>query len=212
MTAMAASVAGAGAGAARRALDRAVAGVRAARRAASRFAPGASAFSAAADAEAAAVRAVRNLRTFAPHYAALQWALLLASLSAAGHRSCVLALMAASKGVLLLLGCLKFGPAQSFPGSALLRRRIMVILAVLVFAGLAAAGAVSSVMAALGVGVPLVVLHASFRVRDDLEAPSPEAEEEEEEAAVVGEKKEDGDVEAGPTRRSTAVMAPRSPK
>jgi hypothetical protein len=195
---------GSGAGAVRRAVDRACAGARGARRALTRFAPRPSAFGAAADAEAAAVRAVRNARTFRYHYAALQWALLLASLAAAGHRASVLFLMAASKVLIVCLGFL-----GAFPRLALLRRLVAAAFVALVLADIAAAGALANLMAALALGVPVIVLHASFRVRDDLEGPSTESGEEEE-AAVV-EKKEDGDVEAGPTRRSTAVT-PRSPK
>ncbi|KAE8792893.1 PRA1 family protein [Hordeum vulgare] len=199
MTAGAAS-----AGAVRRAVDRACAAARGARRALARFAPRPSAFCSAADAEAAAVRGVRNARTFRYHYAALQWALLLASLAAAGHRASVLFLMAASKVLLVCLGLL-----APFPRLALLRRFVAAAFVALVLADLTAAGAVANLMAALAVGVPVILLHASFRVRDDLEGPSTENGEEEE-AAVV-EKRDDGDVEAGPTRRSTAV-APRSPK
>ncbi|KAK3157158.1 hypothetical protein QOZ80_2AG0116940 [Eleusine coracana subsp. coracana] len=195
------------------AADRACAGFRGFRRALARFAPRPSAFAPAADAEAAAVRAVRNLRTFRFHYAALQWALLLAFL-APRHRASVLFLMAASKGLLVYGGLLK-----AFPNSALLRRLldrrlVGLVFVALVLADIAAAGAVPSLLAALAAGVPVVVLHASFRVRDDLEGPAPEAAEngkEEDEAAAVVEKKEDGDVEAGPTRRPMAV-APRSPK
>uniref|UniRef100_A0ACD5U4Q2 Uncharacterized protein n=1 Tax=Avena sativa TaxID=4498 RepID=A0ACD5U4Q2_AVESA len=196
-----------GAGAVRRAVDRACAGARGARRALTRFAPRPSAFGAAADAEAAAVRAVRNARTFRYHYAALQWGLLLASLAAAGHRASVVFLMAASKVLIVCVGFL-----GAFPRLALLRRLVAAAFVALVLADLVAAGAVANLMAALAVGVPVIVLHASFRARDDLEGPSAEnGEEEEEEEAAVVEKKEDGDVEAGPTRRSTAV-APRSPK
>lgn len=195
------------------AADRACAGFRGFRRALARFAPRPSAFGPAADAEAAAVRAVRNLRTFRFHYAALQWALLLAFL-APRHRASVLFLMAASKGLLVYGGLLK-----AFPNSALLRRLldrrlVAAVFVALVLADIAAAGAVPSLLTALATGVPIVVLHASFRVRDDLEGPAPEAAEngkEEDEASAVVEKKEDGDVEAGPTRRSMAV-APRSPK
>jgi hypothetical protein len=195
------------------AVDRACAGARGFRRALARFAPQPSAFAPAADAEAAAVRAVRNLRTFRFHYAALQWALLLAFL-APRHRASVLFLMAASKGLLVYGGLLK-----AFPNSAILRRLldrrlVAVVFLALVLADIAAAGAVPILLAALAAGVPIIVLHSSFRIRDDLEGTSPEAaengkEEEEEEFAVV--EKKDGDVEAGPTRRSMAV-APRSPK
>ncbi|XP_062205989.1 uncharacterized protein LOC133907900 [Phragmites australis] len=206
----------AAAGAIRRAaasaVDRACAGARGFRRALARFAPRPSAFAPAADAEAAAVRAVRNLRTFRFHYAALQWALLLASL-APRHRASVVFLMAASKGLLVYGGLLR-----AFPNSALLRRLldrrlVAAVFVALVLADIAAAGAVANLLAALAAGVPVIVLHASFRVRDDLEVPSPDAAEngKEEETAAVVEKKEDGDVEAGPTRRSMAA-APRSPK
>ncbi|VAH06297.1 unnamed protein product [Triticum turgidum subsp. durum] len=116
--------------------------------------------------------------------------------------------MAASKVLLVCLGLL-----APFPRLALLRRLVAAAFVALVLADLAAAGAVANLMAALAVGVPVIVLHASFRVRDDLEGPSTENGEEEEadEEAAVVEKREDGDTEAGPTRRSTAV-APRSPK
>uniref|UniRef100_A0A0A9GQ69 PRA1 family protein n=1 Tax=Arundo donax TaxID=35708 RepID=A0A0A9GQ69_ARUDO len=121
--------------------------------------------------------------------------------------------MAASKGLLLYGGLLK-----AFPNSALLRRLldrrlVAAVFLALVLADIAAAGAVANLLAALAAGVPVIVLHASFRVRDDLEGPSPDAAEngKEEEASAVVEKKEDGDVEAGPTRRSMAA-APRSPK
>jgi hypothetical protein len=208
----------AAAGAIRRAassaVDRACAGARGFRRALARFAPRPSAFAPAADAEAAAVRAVRNLRTFRFHYAVLQWALLLAFL-APRHRASVLFLMAASKGLLVYGGLLK-----AFPNSAILRRLldrrlVAVVFLALVLADIAAAGAVPSLLYALSAGVPVIILHSSFRVRDDLEGPSLEAaengkgEEEEEASAVV--EKEDGDVEVGPTRRTLAA-APRSPK
>lgn len=206
------------AGAIRRAaasvVDRACAGTRGFRRALARFAPRPSAFGPAADAEAAAVRAVRNLRTFRFHYAVLQWVLLLASL-APRHRASVVFLMAASKGLLVYGGLLK-----AFPNSALLRRLldrrlVAAVFVALVLADIVAAGAVANLLAALAAGVPVIVLHASFRVRDDLEAPSPDAAAaengKEDEASAVVEKKEDGDVEAGPTRRSMAA-APRSPK
>uniref|UniRef100_J3N4Y8 PRA1 family protein n=1 Tax=Oryza brachyantha TaxID=4533 RepID=J3N4Y8_ORYBR len=106
-----------------------------------------------------------------------------------------------------------------FPNSALLRRLldgrlVALVFVALVLADLAAAGAIANLLAALSVGVPVIVLHASFRVRDDLEGPSLSSlatENGEEETAAVVEKKEDGDVEAGPTRRSMAT-APRSPK
>ncbi|XP_066388353.1 PRA1 family protein D-like [Miscanthus floridulus] len=205
------------AGAIRRAaasvVDRACAGARGFRRALARFAPRPSAFGPAADAEAAAVRAVRNLRTFRFHYAVLQWVLLLATL-APRHRASVVFLMAASKGLLVYGGLLR-----AFPNSALLRRLldrrlVAAVFVALVLADIVAAGAVANLLAALAAGVPVIVLHASFRVRDDLEGPSPDAAAEngkEDEASAVVEKKEDGDVEAGPTRRSMAA-APRSPK
>nr|ACR36258.1 unknown [Zea mays] len=158
------------AGAIRRAaasvVDRACAGTRGFRRALARFAPRPSAFGPAADAEAAAVRAVRNLRTFRFHYAVLQWVLLLASL-APRHRASVVFLMAASKGLLVYGGLLK-----AFPNSALLRRLldrrlVAAVFVALVLADIVAAGAVANLLAALAAGVPVIVLHASFRVRDD---------------------------------------------
>uniref|UniRef100_A0ACD5TSF6 Uncharacterized protein n=2 Tax=Avena sativa TaxID=4498 RepID=A0ACD5TSF6_AVESA len=203
-----------GPGAIRRALDKACASARSGRRALTRFAPRLSAFSPAADAEAAAVRAVRNLRTFRFHYAVIQWVLLLASL-APHHRASVLFLMAASKGLLLYGGLLK-----AFPNSALLRRLldrrlVGAVFVLLVLADLTAAGAIDKLLFALAAGVPVVLLHAAFRVRDDLEAASPDGiggneEDEKKEDGVVVEKKEDGDVETGPTRRSMATAATKS--
>ncbi|XP_062200793.1 uncharacterized protein LOC133903427 [Phragmites australis] len=206
----------AAAGAIRRAVaaavDRACAGARGFRRALARFAPRPSAFGPAADAEAAAVRAVRNLRTFRFHYAALQWALLLALL-APRHRASVLFLMAASKGLLVYGGLLRAFPNSTLLRRLLDRRLVAAVFVALVLADITAAGAFANLLAALAAGVPVIVLHASFRVRHDLEGPSPDAAEngKEEETPAVVEKKEDGDVEAGPTRRSMAA-APRSPK
>ncbi|KAE8818485.1 PRA1 family protein B2-like [Hordeum vulgare] len=204
-----------GPGAVRRALDRACASLRTGRRALTRFAPRPSAFSPAPDAEAAAVRAVRNLRTFRVHYAVIQWALLLASL-APRHRASMLFLMAASKGLLLYGGLLR-----AFPNSALLRRLldrrlVAAVFVVLVVADLAAAHAIPNLLFALAAGAPVVVLHAAFRVRDDLEpAASPdsaggEEDKDKERTGVVVEKKEDGDVETGPTRRSATAAAAKS--
>lgn len=196
-----------GPGAIRRALDKA----RAARRALTRFAPRPSAFAPAPDAEAAAVRAVRNLRTFRFYYAVIQWALLLVAL-APRHRASMLFLMAASKGLLLYGALLK-----AFPNSALLRRLldrrlVAALFLALVLADLTASDAIANLLAALAAGVPLILLHAAFRVRDDLLEPQSTATngEDDDEKATVVEKKEDGDVETGPTRRSMA--APRSPK
>jgi hypothetical protein len=201
-----------GPGAIRHALDKTFASARSTRRALARFAPRPSAFSPAADAEAAAVRAVRNLRTFRFHYAVVQWVLLLSSL-APRHRASVLFLMAASKGLLLYGGLLK-----AFPNSALLRRLldrrlVGALFVALVLADLTAAGAVDKLLFALAAGVPVVLLHAAFRVRDDLEdggGGGGAEEDKKEDGVVVVEKKEDGDVETGPTRRSMATAATKS--
>ncbi|OEL26237.1 hypothetical protein BAE44_0012744 [Dichanthelium oligosanthes] len=151
-------------------------------------------FAPAADAEAAAVRSVRNLCTFWFHYAVLQWALLLASLTPR-HRASVVFLIAASKGLLVYGGLLKV-----FPNSALLRRLldrrlVATVFVALVLADMVAAGAVANLLTALTAGVPIIVLHTSFRVRDDLEGPSVDVAAEngkEDETAAVVEKKEDG--------------------
>lgn len=198
-----------GPGAIRRALDRACASARTGRRALTRFAPRPSAFSPAPDAEAAAVRAVRNLRTFRVHYAVIQWALLLASL-APRHRASMLFLMAASKGLLLYGGLLRAFPNSSLLRRLLDRRLVAAVFVVLVVADLAAAGAIPNLLFALAAGVPVVVLHAAFRVRDDLEPVASaddggEEDKEKERTGVVVEKKEDGDVETGPTRRSATA-------
>ena len=128
----------------------------------------------------------------------------------------MLFLMAASKGLLLYGGLLK-----AFPNSALLRRlldrRLVAALFVfLVLADLTAAAAIANLLFALAAGVPVVMLHAAFRVRDDLEpvASSGDSgggdEEGKASSGVVVEKKEDGDVETGPTRRSMATAATKS--
>uniref|UniRef100_A0A0D9XMI8 PRA1 family protein n=1 Tax=Leersia perrieri TaxID=77586 RepID=A0A0D9XMI8_9ORYZ len=121
--------------------------------------------------------------------------------------------MAASKGLLVYGGLLRAFPNSSLLRRLLDRRLVAAVFVALVLADIAAAGAVANLLAALAVGVPVIVLHASFRLRDDLEAASPTTEGGggEEETAAVVEKKEDGDVEAGPTRRSMAT-APRSPR
>ncbi|XP_074573784.1 PRA1 family protein D-like [Curcuma longa] len=125
------------------------------------------AFALPVDDEAAAVRAVRNLRSFRFHYAFLLWILVLASLFSR-HRPTMLFLMAASKLALFFGAFLKV-----FPNSTLLRRIVdrRVMSAFLVFvigAEIVATGAVLQFLLAMAVGVPLVLLHAVFRVRDDL--------------------------------------------
>jgi hypothetical protein len=83
----------------------------------------------------------------------------------------------------------------------------------LVLADLVAAGAVDKLLFALAAGVPVVLLHAAFRVRDDLE-PAPDGgdddKDKDKEDGVVVEKKEDGDVETGPMRRSMATATTKS--
>ncbi|XP_020093485.1 uncharacterized protein LOC109713718 [Ananas comosus] len=164
-----------------------------------RAAAGARSTAAPPDAEAAAVRAVRNVGSFRVHYAALLWGLLLASL-APRHRASMLFLMAASK-LVLAYGVL----LRVFPNSALLRRVLdrrlvlgLFLLAVLL--ELAATDALGCLFAAMALGLPIVLLHAVFRVRDDLLL----AEEGSAAAAANGgdtpEKKEEGDLESGPSR------------
>lgn len=180
-------------------VERAAAGARSTRKALTRFAPRAQAFAAPPDAEAAAVRAVRNVGSFRVHYAALLWGLLLASL-APRHRASMLFLMAASK-LVLAYGVL----LRVFPNSALLRRVLdrrlvlgLFLLAVLL--ELAATDALGCLFSAMALGLPIVLLHAVFRVRDDLLL----AEEGSAAAAANGgdtpEKKEEGDLESGPSR------------
>ncbi|KAG6507285.1 hypothetical protein ZIOFF_032627 [Zingiber officinale] len=141
-------------------------GVRYARKALVRFARPQS-FAVPADDEAAAVRAVRNLRSFRFHYAFLLWFLLLASLFPR-RRHTMLFLMAASKLALFFGAFLKV-----FPNSTLLRRiverRVMgALVAFVIGAEIVATGAVLQFLVAMAVGVPLVLLHAVFRARDDL--------------------------------------------
>ncbi|XP_064994463.1 uncharacterized protein LOC135631024 [Musa acuminata AAA Group] len=132
------------------------------------------AFAAPPDAEAAAVRAVRNLRSFRLHYALLLWVLLLASLFPR-RRPTMLFFMAASKAAFFYGVLLK-----AFPNSALLRqvldRRLAAAL-VLAVVGveLVMTRAVPQFLLAMAIGLPVVLLHAVFRVRDDLTASSEEA-------------------------------------
>ncbi|THU67002.1 hypothetical protein C4D60_Mb05t20090 [Musa balbisiana] len=153
-------------------VERARDSVRSTRKALARFARPQS-FAAPPHAEAAAVRAVRNLRSFRLHYALLLWVLLLASLFPR-HRATMIFLMAASKLALLYGALLK-----AFPNSALLRRifdrRISAAVALIVIcAELVMTGAVPQFLLAMGIGVPLVLFHALFRVRDDLTASGEE--------------------------------------
>ncbi|XP_064952906.1 uncharacterized protein LOC135608797 isoform X2 [Musa acuminata AAA Group] len=132
------------------------------------------AFAGPPDAEAAAVRAVRNLRSFRLHYALLLWVLLLASLFPR-RRATMLFFMAASKAAFFYGVLLK-----AFPNSALLRqvldRRLAAAL-VLAVVGveLVMTRAVPQFLLAMAIGLPVVLLHAVFRVRDDLTASSEEA-------------------------------------
>ena len=86
------------------------------------------------------------------------------------------------------------------------RRLVAAVFVVLVVADLAAADAIPNLLFALAAGAPVVVLHAAFRVRDDLEpVASADSAGGEEATGVVVEKKEDGDMETGPTRRSATA-------
>ncbi|XP_074585471.1 uncharacterized protein LOC141841229 [Curcuma longa] len=158
-------------------VQRARDGVRSTRKALARFARPQS-FAAPPDAEAAAVRAVRNLRSFRFHYALLIWILILASLFPR-RRPTMLFLMAASKLALFFGALLKV-----FPNSALIQRivdrRVMGALVIFVIGTeIVVTSAVLQFLLAMAVGVPLVLLHAVFRARDDLTA-------EVEETAAVG--------------------------
>ncbi|KAJ8465360.1 hypothetical protein OPV22_027912 [Ensete ventricosum] len=147
-------------------VERARAHARSTRKALARFARPQS-FAAPPDAEAAAVRAVRNLASFRLYYALLLWVLLLASLFPR-RRATMLFLMAASK-VALFYGAL----LKAFPTSALLLRiidrRLVVALALaVILIELALTRALPQLLLAVGIGLPIILLHAVFRVRDDL--------------------------------------------
>ncbi|KAG6512139.1 uncharacterized protein LOC121977919 [Zingiber officinale] len=149
-------------------VQRARDGVRSTRKALARFARPQS-FAAPPDAEAAAVRAVRNVRSFRFHYALLFWILILASLFP-HRRPTMLFLMAASKLALFFGALLKV-----FPNSAIVQRivdrRVMGALVIFVIGTeIVVTNAVLEFLLAVAVGVPLVLLHAVFRVRDDLTA------------------------------------------
>ncbi|VAI11423.1 unnamed protein product [Triticum turgidum subsp. durum] len=125
----------------------------------------------------------------------------------------MLFLMAASKGLLLYGALLRAFPASALLRRLLDRRLVAAVFVALVLADLAAAGALPNLLFALAAGAPVVLLHAAFRVRDDLEpgaaasADNGAGGEEEEATGVVVEKKEDGDMETGPTRRSATAAA-----
>ncbi|XP_008794911.1 PRA1 family protein F3-like [Phoenix dactylifera] len=168
---------------------------RSTRKALSRFARP-QAFACPADAEAAAVRAVRNVAYFRLHYALVLWILLLATL-APTHRASMLFLMAASK-VALFYGVL----LRAFPNSALLRRildrrLVLALFLIVIVVELALTDAIKHLLLALAIGVPLVLLHAVFRVRDDLVAGDDAAAAVD--AAPLSEKKEkeEPDLESG---------------
>ncbi|XP_073001409.1 PRA1 family protein F3-like [Typha latifolia] len=183
-------------------VERAAHHARSTRKAISRFAPRPQAFSLPSDAESAAVRAVRNISSFRLHYAVLLWLLLLASLFR-HHRASMLFLMAASKA-LLFYGVL----LRAFPNSNLLRRLldrrlVLAFFLLLVVAELAVTNAIWNLLTALGFGVPVVLLHAVFRVRDESLVS-------EESGGAVGngvdmdsseKEKEEGDLESGGSSR-----------
>ncbi|XP_008786184.1 PRA1 family protein F3-like [Phoenix dactylifera] len=136
------------------------------RKAFSRFARP-QAFACPSDAEAAAVRAVRNVAYFRLHYALVLWVILLATLAPA-RRASMLFLMAASK-VALFYGAL----LRAFSNSALLRRilhrrLVLALFLVVIVVDLALTDAIKHLLLALAIAAPLVLLHAVFRVRDDL--------------------------------------------
>ncbi|KAI5001035.1 hypothetical protein ZWY2020_010994 [Hordeum vulgare] len=122
----------------------------------------------------------------------------------------MLFLMAASKGLLLYRGLLR-----AFPNSTLLHRLldrslVAVVFVVLVVADLAAADAIPNIIIAHR-RRPILVLHAAFRVCDNLDlATSTDnagGAEDKERTRMMVEKKEDGDVETGPTRLSATAAA-----
>ncbi|WOL16695.1 PRA1 family protein B2-like [Canna indica] len=154
-------------------VERARDGARSTRKAIARFARPQS-FAAPPDAEAAAVRAVRNIRSFRFHYALLLWVLLLAALFP-HRRATMLVLMAVSKLALFFGALLK-----AFPNSAILRRifnrrLVSALVMTVIGAELSMTGAVPQFLLAMAIGVPIVLLHAVFRVQDDLTASGEEA-------------------------------------
>ncbi|CAL9081288.1 unnamed protein product, partial [Musa textilis] len=123
--------------------------------------------SSAPDAEAAAVRAVRNLRSFRLHYALLLWVLLLASLFPRRRATMLFFTAAFFYGVLL----------KAFPNSALLRqvldhRLAAALVLAVIGVELVMTRALPQFLLAMAIGLPVVLLHAVFRVRDDLTTSS----------------------------------------
>ena len=149
------------------AMDRVYGEVRATRRALIRFAPHPGAFGFPLDAESGAVRIVRNIRTFKIHYAAILWTFLLASLFP-HHRSSMFLLMASAKAILCYAVLLKAFPSSTILRRVLDRRLVAVVFLIVVVGELVATRAVESLQMTAVVGLPMVFLHALFRIRDDL--------------------------------------------
>ncbi|OEL24338.1 hypothetical protein BAE44_0014642 [Dichanthelium oligosanthes] len=96
--------------------------------------------------------------------------------------------MVASKGLLIYGGLLKVFCNSTLLRGLLYRRLVAVVFVALVLADIVATGAVANLLTTLAVGVPIIILHTSFRVRDDLEGPSADVAAEngqEDETAVV---------------------------
>ncbi|KMZ67787.1 hypothetical protein ZOSMA_259G00080 [Zostera marina] len=144
---------------------------RSTRKALTRFARPAS-FSPPPDSEAAAVRAVRNISYFRTHYAVVLWIVLLFTL-APHRRATLFFLMAMSK-----IGAFYVILLRTFPNSWILhkllnQRLVLATVAMVVLVEMVISDSVGHLMFALGIGLPIVIVHAVFRTRDDLVEEGP---------------------------------------
>ncbi|KAH7687524.1 Prenylated rab acceptor PRA1 protein [Dioscorea alata] len=123
-------------------------------------------FSVPSDADAGAIRTVRNLIHFRHYYIVFLYIILLSSLIPRRHAA-MLCLMATSKVAASYVALLK-----AFPNSAVLRfldqRIVMVLFLMVIVVQMVITRAAKHLMISMAVGIPIVLAHAVFRARDDL--------------------------------------------
>ncbi|KAJ0970672.1 hypothetical protein J5N97_018631 [Dioscorea zingiberensis] len=143
-------------------------------------------FSVPHDADAGAIRTVRNLIHFRLYYTVFLYVILLSSL-VPRRRAAMVCLMATSKVAASYAGLLK-----AFPNSAVLRfvdrRLVAALFLIVIVVQLVLTRALKHLLISMAVGVPIVFAHAVFRARDDLAG---------EEAETIVDKK-DADLESQP--------------
>lgn len=142
-------------------------------------------------------RLKRNLSAFRIHYSVLLWISLLLAL-APSHKPTMLFLMAASKIALLYEVLLKAVPSTwRLVRRVLDRRFVLGVFLGVVLVELAITGALNRLGVAMGVGAPVILMHAVF-FREEAGGSDPEVKEGD--ADPIGEKKDDADLEEGVSR------------